>query len=56
MTTTDTPQRGCRSSNVIYTDSYMRLPTPKLKKGKHVFIFVFVHVLCVSFNLQFRCN
>ena len=39
MTTTDTPQRGSRSSNVIYTDSYRRLPTPRLKKGKHV-VFV----------------
>ena len=34
---TDTPQRGCRSSNIIYTDSYARLPTPRLKKGKLYF-------------------
>ena len=36
MTTTDTPVAGCRSSSIIYTDSYRQLPTPKLKKGKHV--------------------
>lgn len=56
MTTTDTQQLGCRSSIFIITVSYGKLPIPKLKEGKHVFIFVFVHVLCVSFNLQFRCN
>ena len=41
MTKTDTPVAGCRSSNIIYTDSYRLLPTPRLKKGKHVSVIVF---------------
>ena len=37
-TTTDTPQRGCRSTMHKYTASYTQLPTPTAKKGKHLFL------------------
>ena len=44
LTPTDTPQRGCRSINVIYTACYSLKPIPTPRTGEHYFVNVNVIV------------